>query len=276
LQGLKATYGLISRAGCLPNCWSLDVNGALTWTVEDNAIVTQAMAGYDAKDPASARVEIADLRKDLHAGVRGLTIGIVRDFGKEGEVIEPSLMVALDEMAKVLAGSGAILREVTLPATLTTYQQVVGTINASESLSIHETDFMERSHLMGRSLREKMMTGFSVRAVDYLAALRLRSVLAKSTDAMVRVCDAVIMPGAFHVAPPFADHDLVGRFSTENSTGIFNLSGHPAMSICTGFDRDGMPLSTQIVGRYFDEATVLRVAQAYETATSWRARRPAL
>ena len=219
---------------------------------------------------------VADLRKDLHLGVKGLTIGVVRDLGPEGEMVEPSLAAALEEMAKVLASGGAVLRDVVLPASLTTYQQVTGTINASESFSIHETDFMQRSHLMGRSLREKMMTGFSVRAVDYLAALRLRGVLAKSTDAMIRSCDAVIMPGAFHVAPRFADHDLVGRFSTENSTGIFNLSGHPAMSVCTGFDADGMPLSTQIVGRYFDEATVLRVAQAYETATSWRARRPTL
>ncbi len=276
LQGLKSTYGLISRAGCLPNCWSLDVNGALTWTVEDNAIVTQAMAGFDPKDPASAQVEVVDLRKDLHAGVRGLTIGIIRDFGADAAVIEPSLLMALEEMAKVLASSGAILRDVALPASLATYQQVTGTINASESLSIHETDFIERSHLMGRSLREKMMTGFLVRAADYLAAVRLRRVLAKSTDAMIRSCDAVIMPGAFHVGPRFADHDLVGRFSTENSTSIFNVSGHPAMSVCAGFDADGMPLSTQIVGRYFDEATVLRVAQAYERATSWRARRPVL
>lgn len=276
LQGLKATYGLISRAGCLPNCWSLDVNGALTWTVEDNAIVTQAMAGYDPKDPASAQVEVADLRKELHAGVRGMTIGVVRDLGLDASIIEPSQTRAFEEMIKVLASSGAVIREIALPAPLASYQQVVGTINASESLSIHETDFMQRSHLMGRSLREKMMTGFSVRAVDYLAALRLRSVLAKSTDAMIRGCDAVIMPGAFHVAPRFTDHDLVGRFSTENSTGIFNLSGHPAMSICTGFDADGMPLNAQIVGRYFDEATVLRVAQAYESATSWRARRPTL
>jgi aspartyl-tRNA(Asn)/glutamyl-tRNA(Gln) amidotransferase subunit A len=219
---------------------------------------------------------MADLRKELHSGVRGLTIGVVRDFGPESAAIESSLLGALDEMTKVLASSGAILRDVTLPAPLATYQQVVGTINASESFSIHEMDFVERSHLMGRSLREKMMTGFSVRAADYLAALRLRRVLANSTDAMIRSCDAVIMPGAFHVAPRFSDHDLIGRFSTENSTGIFNLSGHPAISMCTGFDADGMPLSTQIVGRYFDEATVLRVAQAYETATSWRAYRPTL
>lgn len=276
LQGLKSTYGLISRAGCLPNCWSLDVNGALTWSVEDNAIVTQAMAGYDPKDPASAQVAVADLRKDLHCGVKGLTIGVVRDLGPEGEMVEPSLTAALEEMAKVLASGGAILRDLVLPASLSTYQQVTGTINASELFSIHETDFMERSHLMGRSLREKMITGFSVRAADYLAALRLRRVLAKSTDAMICTCDAVILPGAFHVAPRFADHELVGRYSTENSTPVFNVTGHPAMSICTGFDADGMPLSTQIVGRYFDEATVLRIAQAYETATLWRARRPAL
>ena len=276
LQGLKATYGLISRAGCLPNCWSLDVNGALTWTVEDNAIVTQAMAGHDPKDPASVEVAIPDYRASLHAGVEGMVIGVVRDLGPEGATVEPAIAQATEATAKVLAAAGGHLRDVTLPAPLATYQQVTGTINASESLSIHEQDFMERSHLMGRSLREKMMTGFAIRAVDYLAALRLRRSLAAGVDAMIRSCNAVILPGAFHVAPRFADHDLVGRFSTESSTSVFNLSGHPAMSICAGFDDAGMPLNVQIVGRYFDEATVLRVAQACEASTSWRSRRPAL
>jgi aspartyl-tRNA(Asn)/glutamyl-tRNA(Gln) amidotransferase subunit A len=276
LQGLKATYGLISRAGCLPNCWSLDVNGALTWTVEDNAIVTQTMAGYDAKDPASVETALPDFRKSLHAGVEGLVIGVVREFGSESAAIEPRIAQATDDAAKVLADAGAELRDMTLPASLATYQQATGTINVTESLSIHEQDFMTRSHLMGRSLREKMMSGFAVRAVDYLAALRLRRSLANSTDAMIRSCDAIIMPGAFHVAPRFSDRDLVGRFSSESTTSVFNLTGHPAISILAGFDDDGMPLNVQVVGRYFDEATVLRVAQAYEAATTWRLRRPEL
>lgn len=276
LQGLKATYGLISRAGCLPNCWSLDVNGALTWTVEDNAIVTQAMAGHDPRDPASAKVDVPDFRVALHAGVKGLVIGVVRDLGSDGAAVEPGIAKATEAAARVLAEAGAHVRDVSLPASLATYQQVTGTINVSESLSIHEKDFMERSHLMGRSLREKMMSGFSVRAVDYLAALRLRRSLAEGIDAMIRTCNAIILPGAFHVAPRFADHDLVGRYSSETAMSVFNLSGHPAMSICAGFDDDGMPLNVQFVGRYFDEATLLRVAQAYEAATSWRSRRPVL
>jgi aspartyl-tRNA(Asn)/glutamyl-tRNA(Gln) amidotransferase subunit A len=162
-----------------------------------------------------------------------------------------------------------------LPAPLTHYRQTSWIINWSESLSIHEQDFMERNHLMGQALREKMMSGFTVRAVDYIAALRLRKSLAKATDALVRSCDALLIANAFHVAPRFDEPDTVPLFTTETASAVFNITGHPALSICTGFE-GGVPLNAQIVGRYFDEATVLRVAQAYESATPWRDRRPSL
>ena len=276
LQGMKATYGRVSRAGALPNCWSLDVTGALNWTVEDAAIVLQAIAGHDPKDPTSADRPVDDYLGRLHTGVRGLVVGYVRDLGPEGAPLNPDNAKALDEMARVLADQGAIVREVKLPAPLTHYRQTATLINSSESLSIHEQDFMQRAALMGRSLREKMMQGFSIRAVDYVAALRLRRQLAEATDRLVTSCDALILAGAFHVAGRFDEPDAMTAFTTEATTMVFNVTGHPAMSVCTGFDKGGLPLNAQIVGRYFDEATVFRVAQAYESATPWRQRRPQL
>ncbi|MBM3492020.1 MAG: amidase [Alphaproteobacteria bacterium] len=276
LQGLKATYGRVSRAGALPNCWSLDVTGALNWTVEDAALALQAIAGHDPKDPASADQPVGDYLRGLHAGVRGLVIGYVRDLGPEGAPLNPDNAKALDDMAGLLREQGAIVREVRLPAPLTHYRQTATLINSSESLSIHEQDFMRRAALMGRSLREKMMQGFAIRAVDYLAALRMRRQLAHVTDRLVNTCDALLMAGAFHVAGRFDDLVHMTAFTTESATVVFNVTGHPAMSVCTGFDAGGLPLNAQIVGRYFDEATVLRVAQAYESATPWRQRRPVL
>ena len=276
LQGLKASFGRVSRAHCLPNCWTLDHTGPLTWTVEDNAIVMQAIAGYDADDPSSADVAVSDYRKSLHAGVKGLVIGYVRDLGPGGEALDAANAAAMDEAARILEAQGAIIREVRLPAPLADYRTVTKVINWGESYSIHETDFLERSALMGQALRDKMMSGFTLRAVDYLAATRLRRTLVDATDALVRSCDALLIAGAFHVAPRFDEPETIIPFTSDTATTVFNVTGHPAMSVCTGYDSGGVPLNAQIVGRFFDEQTVLRVAQAYESATPWRDRRPSL
>ncbi|MDQ8726643.1 amidase [Bradyrhizobium sp. LHD-71] len=276
LQGFKATFGRVSRAHCLPNCWTLDHTGPLTWTVEDNAIVMQAIAGYDADDPSSADVPVPDYRKALHAGVKGLVIGFVRDLGSEGAALDAANARALEQAALLLEQQGAIIREVRLPAPLTHYRNVTKVINWAESFSIHEKDFLERSALMGQALREKMMSGFTTRAADYLAATRLRRTLIASTDAVVRSCDALLIAGAFHVAPRFEDEETISPFTADTATTVFNVTGHPALSICTGYDDTGLPLNAQIVGRFFDEPMVLRVAQAYESATRWRERRPML
>ena len=274
LQGLKPTFGLNSRAGCLPNCWSLDHTGALTWSVEDQAIVLGAMAGHDPLDPSSADRPVPDYRRGLHAGVKGLVIGIVRDLGPANDVLDPANRAALEETARVLSEAGAIVREVVLPSPLEVYRTTSWAINWAESFAIHEQDTMERRALMGQALREKMLTGFCVRAVDYIAALRLRRALAIALDELVRSVDALVLPGAFHVAPSFLRPETVPAFTRDTACTPFNMSGHPAFSICAGFDADGLPLNVQFVGRYFDEATLLRVAQAYESATAWRARRP--
>lgn len=276
LQGFKASFGRVSRAHCLPNCWTLDHTGPLTWTVEDNAIVMQAIAGYDPEDPSSADIAVPDYRKALHAGVKGLVIGFVRDLGPGGEALDEANAQALDDAARLLEAQGAIIREVRLPAPLAQYRSVTKVINWSESYSIHERDFLERSALMGQALREKMMAGFTVRAADYLAATRLRRTLTAATDALVRSCDALLIAGAFHVAPRFDQPETVSPFTSDTATTVFNVTGHPAISVCTGYDSGGLPLNAQIVGRFFDEETVLRVAQSYETATPWRDRRPSL
>ncbi len=276
VQGIKPTYGLVSRAGILPNCWSLDVAGPLTWTAHDAAIVLRAIAGPDAADPASADRPPVDYVAGLQAGVRGLRIGVVRDLGPTDGALDPANAENLAATANVLAELGATIIDIALPAPLALYQDVTSVINWSESFSIHEGDFLTRAAEMGQALRDKMMSGFNVRAVDYLAAQRQRRSLALATDALVSSYDAVLLPCAFHTAPAFADPAAVMAFTRHNATMPFSVSGHPAMSVCTGFDAAGLPTSAQIAGRYFDEATVLRVAHAYETATPWRDQRPTL
>jgi aspartyl-tRNA(Asn)/glutamyl-tRNA(Gln) amidotransferase subunit A len=276
VAGMKATYGLVSRAGCLPNCWSLDVTGPLTWTVEDNAIVLQAIAGHDARDAQSANVPIGDYRRGIGASLKGMTIGVVRLFGSTAPALATDVATNLDKAERVLREAGVTIVDLTLPATLEGYRHVTSIINWGESLSIHERDFMERRHLMGRALRDKMTSGFALRAVDFLAASRMRRQLAKATDAVIRTCDAVLMPCTFTTAPPFGDQEKLVAFTMHAATSILNISGHPALSIATGFDAAGLPTSAQVVGRYFDEATVYRVAKVIEEALGERSRRPLL
>jgi aspartyl-tRNA(Asn)/glutamyl-tRNA(Gln) amidotransferase subunit A len=276
LQGMKPTYGLISRHGILPNCFSMDTPGPLTWTVEDSAIVLREVAGHDERDPATSKRLVPDYLSGLEAGVRGMTIGVIRDFGDEGDVMDAANRTGLEDMVRVLTAEGARVVEVVLPAPIADYRHVTSVINWTESLTIHEADFMARAADMGFALRDKLMSGFATRAVDYLAAQRRRRELAAATDALVCTVDALIAPCAFHVAPPFADNEVLRTFTSENVCPPFNASGHPAMTVCTGFDADGMPTNAQIVGRWFDEATVFKVARAYERATAWRDNRPLL
>ncbi len=276
LQGIKPTFGLVSRAGILPNCWSLDVAGPLCWTVEDAAIVLRAIAGFDDADPSSAVAPAVDYCAGLGAGVRGLRIGVIWDFGPGAPALDPANATAIEAAMEVFSSLGAEVVEAYLPAPLRQYEAVTSVINWSESFSIHEREFMERGAEMGQALRDKMMSGFTVRAADYLAAQRERRALALSTDAMMRGFDAVLMPTSMHVAPPFSDPEAVTDFTRNKATTPFNVSGHPGMSVISGFNDAGLPTNMQIGGRYFDEATVLRVAHAFERATSWRERRPVL
>ncbi|MBX9740251.1 MAG: amidase [Beijerinckiaceae bacterium] len=271
--GLKPTFGRISRAGILPNCYSLDVPGPLGRTVEDCALALQAIAGHDPADPGASHEPVPDFVRGLEGGLRGLTIGIVRDLG-EARDMDAAVVAGIEDVALALREAGARIVEVTLPAPPSAYRQVTALVSGTERLSIHEKDFLERAGEMGLELRDSLMAGFCARAVDYVAALRRKRELTASMDALVNSLDGLLLPCAFHAAPPFSRPDLVQAFMTDSATTAFSVTGHPALSLCTGFDQDGMPTSAQIVGRYFEEAAVFRIARAYERARDWRRRRP--
>jgi aspartyl-tRNA(Asn)/glutamyl-tRNA(Gln) amidotransferase subunit A len=274
LQGIKPSYGLVSRYGILPNCWSLDVPGPLCWTAEDCARVLEVIAGPDANDPASAGRPAGSYVRGIGAGAAGMVIGVVRDVTMDGVEPDPEIQAGIAHVAATLEALDAKLVDVVLPEPVLAYRQVTSLINWTESLSIHEKDFVERGDQMGGALRDKMMSGFTVRAVDYVAALRRRRELADATDRLMRGVDALLLPGAFHTAPDFADPAALSAFTAHSATSVFNVSGHPAMSLCCGFDAKGLPLNAQLAGNWFDEATLLRIAHAYERVTPWRAQRP--
>ena len=273
--GLKPTYGLVSRAGILPNCFSLDHVGPLAWTVENAALALRAIAGTDPDDPASANVTVGDYARDLHTGISGLRIGVLRRFHERDVAADPAIGKAFDAALAVLTDLGAQLIELDPPVSLQDFRNCMRILNTAESYAVHEQDFLERRAEMGAPLRDKLIAGACVSAADYLKAQRWRRQLAHLVDGWFAGCDAVVCCGATRRAPRFDDCAGIVAFTTKSAMAAFNISGHPALSICNGFTDDRLPLGMQIAGRWFDETTVLRVGAAYERATAWRQTRPA-
>ncbi|GEP55839.1 amidase [Reyranella soli] len=272
IAGLKPTYGLVSRRGVLPNCFSQDHAGPLAWTTEDVAILLQAIAGHDPEDPGSADVTIPDYSAALTGSVKGMVIGVPTAWLEKEAPPSPATMAAFEAALAVFRGLGASVRPVTLPP-IEQFDDVKKTIAISELFTIHAADLRTRPELFGTSLRYRIIAGGLVRAEDYIQAMRLRTDLARSLQAVLSTADVLMLP----TAEPAGKLEPVPHsslFTRPSLTAAFNVGGNPALSVCSGFDTRGLPFSLQIVGRLFDEATVLRAGDAYEKATPWRDRRP--
>jgi aspartyl-tRNA(Asn)/glutamyl-tRNA(Gln) amidotransferase subunit A len=275
LAGIKPTYGLISRRGILPLGFSLDHAGPMAWTAEDCAILLQAMAGHDPADPGSANHPIPDYRAALAGDVKGLRIGLIRHFYERDNEANAATRQAIDTAAKTLQGLGCAVRDVTL-SPLADWAACGVTIMLSEAYAIHEANLRTRFTDYGEIFRDRMVLAGLITAADYVQALRRRRELVAELDRAMADLDLVMTAAAPSEAPPI---DQVPKFTIMDRPSLtiaFNVTGSPAMSVCCGYTDSGLPLSFQIVGKRFADATVLRLAHAYEQATPWRDRRPDL
>ena len=276
LAGLKPTYGRVSRAGIMPLSFSLDHAGPLTWTVKDAAIVLQAIAGHDPGDPASAKHPVPDYQVTLTGGdLKGIRLGLARTMFERDCAASDEMLAAFNRSVEVLRELGAAVSEIELPP-LALYNATAFLIARGEGFAIHAKALRERPQDYGALARDRLTIGAYVRASDMVQAIRRRLMLAEATNAAMRNVDAILLPTAPDPAPRLAE--LAPYFGNQRPTYMrpFNLTGQPALSVCNGFDSTGLPLALQIVGRCFDEATVLRIGDAYEQATPWRERRPSL
>jgi aspartyl-tRNA(Asn)/glutamyl-tRNA(Gln) amidotransferase subunit A len=276
LAGLKPTYGRVSRAGIMPLSFSLDHAGPLTWTVKDAAIVLQAIAGHDPGDPASAKHPVPDFQAALQGGdLKGIRLGVARTMFERDCIASNEMLAAFNQSIEVLRELGATVSEIELPP-LALYNATAFLIARGEGFAIHAKALRERPQDYGALARDRLTIGAYVRASDMVQAMRRRLMLAEAANAAMRNVDAILLPTAPDPAPRLAE--LAPYFGNQRPTYMrpFNLTGQPALSVCNGFDSVGLPLALQIVGRCFDEATVLRIGDAYEQATPWRERRPAL
>jgi aspartyl-tRNA(Asn)/glutamyl-tRNA(Gln) amidotransferase subunit A len=275
LAGIKPTYGLVSRAGILPLAFSLDHAGPMAWTAEDCAIMLQAMAGHDPADPASANHPIPDYRKALTGDVKGLRIGLIRHFYTTDNAANAATSGAIDAAAKKYEEMGASVREITL-SPLQEWAACGVLIMMTEAYAIHEANLRTRFTDFGEIFRDRMALAGLWTAADYIQAVRRRRELIDELDRAMAGLDLVMTAAAPTEAPKIDDVPKFAIMDRPSLTMPFNVTGSPAMSVCCGFTGAGLPLSFQIVGKRFADATVLRAADAYERATPWRARRPSL
>jgi aspartyl-tRNA(Asn)/glutamyl-tRNA(Gln) amidotransferase subunit A len=270
IVGLKPTYGRVSRAGVVTLSWTLDHTGPMARTVEDCAFMLQALAGHDLADPASSREPVPDYAAGLGQGIRGLRVGIPRDYFFHD--VKAEVADAFEQAMETLRRLGAQVRDVSIPSIWAAPAFMV--IMLSEAFAYHARDLRERPHLYGEVLREKLMAGGLFTSEEYVQAQRLRARLCHEMRAVLGEVDVLATPTMTATAPAFSTVlDPNFPFARSNMAP-FNMTGLPALALPCGFAPNGLPVSLQLAGRPFDEATVLRVGHAYEQATEWHRRRP--
>ncbi len=279
IAGIKPTYGLCSRLGVLPLTWSMDHTGPMAWTVEDCAYLLQAMAGHDPADPASAPSpqgggRPADYVAALDRGVKGMRIGVARQWFTKAHPVSPATLAALSEAETTFRSLGAIVEDIALPA-LEDYGACGFLILVTEAYAAHEPWMRTRFNDYGELLRDRMALGALVSGADYVQALRRRRELCAGMANAMQGFDLILTAAATGEAPPIERVPKWGNFVHPSLTIPFNVTGQPAISVCTGFGPGGLPLGMQIVGKPFAEPMLFRTAHAYETATPWRQTRPA-
>jgi aspartyl-tRNA(Asn)/glutamyl-tRNA(Gln) amidotransferase subunit A len=275
IAGLKPTYGLVSRAGVAPAAFSLDHIGPMAWTAEDCAIMLQVLAGHDPADPVSASQPIPDYQGALTGDLKGVRVGVIRHFHEVDYPVAAATQGGIDTALAVFRSLGATIDDVTV-APLQDWHACGSLISIVERAAAYEEWARTRLGDFSERVQRRLHLGALVSGVDYVQAVRRRRELRAELQAAMANLDVVITAGAPGEAPKM---DAVPRwdvFANPNFTMPFNVSGYPALCVCSGFGAGGLPVSVQIAGKPFRDAMVLRVGDAFEKATSFRSRRPAL
>jgi aspartyl-tRNA(Asn)/glutamyl-tRNA(Gln) amidotransferase subunit A len=277
IVGLRPTYGRVSKAGAYPRSFSFDCAGPLAASVGDVALLLQVMAGPDARDAHSLAEPVPDYASTLRGDLRGIRLGVVQDFSLRN--VEDDVAQALRQALGVLAGLGAEVREVEIPALAAEFDyRVIFDILLYEFHQILGAEYRatpEREKRFGPVVRANLERGAAISAEDYRAAIGARERFVREVRHAFTTLDALITPSApmsaLGLDAPEADFDRARQFTIP-----FSLAGLPAISVPCGFDRRGLPVGMQIVGERLREPLVLSIAAAFEAATDFHLRAPAL
>jgi aspartyl-tRNA(Asn)/glutamyl-tRNA(Gln) amidotransferase subunit A len=272
--GLMPTFGVVSRAGVITNSYTFDHCGPLARTVEDSALVLQALVGYDAKDAGSLKRPIPAYRDALGQDLRGLKIGVLRYHWEDDLPASEDVRKAMDVALDVLRRLGAELEECRVRP-LGSYFDVKIIIAESEIFSVHQKNLTARPKDFGADFRSRVLPSVLFTANDYVQATREHRRMMVEMEPLYAKFDAFVTAGMGE-APRLADYRSVSFWQKPSLLTAWNVTGQPVLSLPNGFGKNGLPLGMQIVGRPFGEPTILKIGHAYERATEWHTRRPAL
>jgi aspartyl-tRNA(Asn)/glutamyl-tRNA(Gln) amidotransferase subunit A len=278
VTGLKTTVGRVSRAGAMPLSQSLDTVGPLAQTAEDCALLVGLMAGADPEDPTASTLPVPDYMAATKGSIKGLKIGVPTAFYVDD--LDPEVARILDETIATLKKEAAEIVQVELPdqRQLTAACQLVF---AAEAAAFHKRWMIERPQDYGPQVLMRLQNGLAIPAVSYLEAMRWRGPALAAYLAAVTGTDAVLAPVAPVPAPTIAESDVGNSDGAEaviqrltRFTRPVNYLGLPSLAIPAGFTGKGLPVGMQLIGRPFDEATLLRAGAAFQRATDFHARCP--
>lgn len=279
--GLKPTYGRVSRFGVTTLSWTLDHVGPMAKTIADVALMLQAIAGPDPNDRTAAPNPVPNYSRNLTAGVKGLRVGVPSEYFFNH--VDPETDAALRGALSVLKELGAVLVDfrVSNAALCSTASSV---ILSSEAAAFHETRLKQHAGQLDPLVRERLEAAKFHTAVDYIKALRLRTVFMEEMRRVFQTCDIVMLPSGN--AAPKLDIEIVRTDVTPDQPppprpdtyNLANVTGIPAIVLPCGFTAGPpvLPLGIQFCARPFDEATLFRISHAYQSATIWHQRRPPL
>jgi aspartyl-tRNA(Asn)/glutamyl-tRNA(Gln) amidotransferase subunit A len=281
--GHRPTWGLVSRHGCIPLSWSHDAAGPLGRTVEDCALLLGLIAGPDPRDALTARRPVPDYRAALTGEIHGLRVGVIREL-THGLETDPEVRDAVVAAVEVLRTRGATVDEVSLPLVPRAGAAFMA-ICDSEGAGLHLAWLRGRSGDYDAGTRRRLLAAALLPTALLQKAQHARALVRQQVvDALVSH-DVLVAPTSHRAAPTIAaftapitsTREAATRFFTRRSfTTPAALAGTPALAVPCGFGASGLPLSMQIIGRRFEDATVLRVGHAYEQSTDWHRRRPQL
>lgn len=268
--GLKPTWSRVSRYGVIPLAYTMDHVGPITRTVRDAALMLNVIAGHDPNDSTSSREPVPDYTSTLNAGVKGTRIGVIREL-MDG--LSDDVAKSFKAATRQLSDLGATVDEVSIPS-LPTANVINSIATFTEALEYHEEWFRTRAEDYGADVRRLLEAGMAITGVAYVRAQRARAKVLADALAAMEKHDVLAAPGSAITAPKIGESrigrddeprvdvvDKILRF-----TAPFDCTGQPSLAIPTGLGSDGLPLSMQIIGRPFDEPSVLRVSSAYEMA----------
>ncbi len=273
IVGLKPTYGRVSLRGVVPLSWSFDHAGPMAQTVEDAAILLETIAGHDPKDSSSRKLESHRYTAALTGDIKGLRAGIPKTYFFEN--VAPEIHTAVQTAIRRLEQLGAKTIDIDVPG-ISVHRAIWLQIASPEAYSFHERYLKDHADLYGADVRARIEPGRMLSSLDYVRAQRARTKLREEWREVFESVDVVVTPTTpvpasrmEDVLKAWGDTPEPVWISLARFTRLFNILGLPAISIPCGFTSNRLPIGMQIIGRAFDESTVLRAAHAYEQDSGW-------